>query len=283
MAICIDLHTHSSASDGTDSPATLVRKAARLGLAALALTDHDTLAGLEEARAEAESLGLEFVPGVEIAVRHSPGELHLLGLFTPLSAPSLDKALSVIRNKRDLRNQAMLNRLKALGIALDVEEIRAKGPAAGRLHIAAAMLGRGYVQNLPEAFDRYLGAGRAAYVPRELLSPADGVKLLLDAGTIVVLAHPFLYPGMTPLTLDALLTELRPCGLNALEVWHNTHGPDQIRTCQDLARKHNLLVSGGTDYHGLNKKGVALGKGRGGLCIPYSILAEMKKFRTGEV
>jgi predicted metal-dependent phosphoesterase TrpH len=270
----IDLHTHSLASDGTDSPAALVRKAAALGLSAIALTDHDTLSGLEQAAAEAEKAGPELVPGVEIAVQYGAGELHLLGLFVNPNSPGLGAALAEIRAGREKRNLAILDKLKTLGLPLAMEEVR--GQAMGRPHIARAMIRRGYVLGWREAFERYLGMGRAAYVPRELPTPAAGIGLIRQEGAIAVLAHPFLSPSMSAPGLDALLARLRSDGLQALEAWHNAHDPEKTRICLDLARKHCLLVSGGSDYHGLNKKGVHLGGGKER--VPYAVLEALKNF-----
>jgi predicted metal-dependent phosphoesterase TrpH len=274
----IDLHTHSLASDGTDSPADLVRKAAALGLSALALTDHDTLSGLAQAAAEAEKAGAEFVPGVEIAVQYGTGELHLLGLFVNPDSHALGSALAKIRAGRENRNLAILDKLKTLGLPVAMDEVRAQagGQTVGRPHIALAMIRRGYVKSRSEAFERYLGAGRAAYVPRELPAPAAGIELIRKEGAIAVLAHPFLSPAMSAPGLDELLSRLRLSGLQALEAWHNAHNPEKTRICRDLARKHGLLVSGGSDYHGLNKKNVLLGGG--GERVPYAVLEALKNF-----
>jgi predicted metal-dependent phosphoesterase TrpH len=274
----VDLHTHSLASDGTDSPADLVRKAAALGLSALALTDHDTLAGLAQAAAEAEKAGPEFVPGVEIAVKYGAGELHLLGLFVNPNSPGLTSALAEIRAGREGRNRAILDKLKTLGLPLTMEEVRALagGQTVGRPHIALAMLGRGYVRSWREAFDRYLGAGRAAFVPRELPTPAAGIELIRNEGAIAVLAHPFLSPAMSAPGLDELLSRLRSDGLQALEAWHSAHNSEKIRICRDLARKHGLLASGGSDYHGRNKKDAPLGGGEER--VPYAVLEALKNF-----
>jgi predicted metal-dependent phosphoesterase TrpH len=275
----IDLHTHSSASDGTDDPAALARKAAACGLAAFALTDHDCTDGLAGAAAEAARLRLKFVPGVEIAVRRGERELHILGLFLPIFSPALEHALAGIRARRDARNQAVLDRLAALGTALDPEAVRrqAGGKAVGRPHIAAALVAAGCVADQREAFTRFLGRGCPAYVPRNLSAPEEGIALLRRETPVVSLAHPFLSPTVTRSELDDILAEFRSCGLTALEAYHSAHSPEQTNLCLELARKHGLPVTGGSDYHGENKKNVALGTGRGNLCVPWSVLEDLER------
>ena len=277
----IDLHTHSLASDGSDSPVELVRKAAKIGLAALALTDHDTLAGLDEAGAEAAKYGIVFVRGIEIAVHDEFGELHLLGLWMPKPSPRMRDAIAMLRENRRARNQAMLDALADLGMPLTLEEVRAQsgGGALGRPHIALALKNKGYVQCRREAFDRYIGWGGIAFVPRKLLTPAEGISLLRGEGATVALAHPCLYQKMTRQRLDGILAGFRPLGLRALEAYHSVHSPEEVRMCVELAAKHDLLLTGGSDYHGVNKEGIALGSGRGGLRVPYILLEKMREYR----
>lgn len=279
----IDLHTHSRASDGTDSPSELAAKAAGAGLSAFALTDHDTLAGIGEAELAARRLGIEFVPGIEIAVADPCGELHLLGFWMPPPSAAMRAALDrLYRNRRD-RNSAMLERLAALGMRLTLDEVRtlsrAGSMALGRPHIALALREKGCVGTVKEAFERYLGFGRVAYVPRRLPSPEEGIALLAGEGAVVALAHPCLEAAMTPERLDALLAAFKSSGLAALEAYHSAHTHGQTRLCVELAAKHGLLLTGGSDYHGANKPGVALGRGAGGLRVPRLLLEKMRAFR----
>ena len=278
----IDLHTHSLASDGTDRPSELVRKADEAGLAALALTDHDSLDGLEEAGQEAGRLGIRFVPGIEIAVRDEPGELHLVGLWMREPSPHMRQALRTLQQNRRARNQAMLEELARLGLPMSMEEVRAHsgGGAIGRPHIALSMKHKGYVNSRREAFERYIGLQGQAFVPRVLMSPQEGISLLRNEGATVVLAHPCLSRAMTRQRLDALLSEFTSYGLNAIEAYHSTHAPDQTRLCVDLAAKHGLLLSGGTDYHGLNKEGIILGRGlAGNVRVPLYVLEKLEASR----
>jgi predicted metal-dependent phosphoesterase TrpH len=280
----IDLHTHSIVSDGSDTPAELVRKAARHGLAALALTDHDSLAGLEEAEEAARAAGIEFVRGVEIAVEGGAEELHLLGLWMPRRSARLREALACLRRQREGRNRAILDKLGACGVAVSMEEVRAvsRGETVGRPHIALALINKGYASGRKEAFERYLGRHGKAFVPRVLPAPKEGMALLRDAGATVALAHPFLSPLMTRERLDDLAADLRAWGLSALEAYHNAHDARHTRLCVEVAARHNLLICGGSDYHGANKNGVALGVGKGDLRIPYALLSALRERRKNE-
>ena len=277
----IDLHTHSLASDGSESPVALVRKAAAKGLTAIALTDHDTLAGLEEAEDEATRAGIEFIRGIELAVQDEFGELHLLGLFMPPLSEHMHAAMEVLQRNRLARNQAMLDVLAAMGMPMTMDEVREHSGkvAIGRPHIALAMLSKGYVPSRKEAFERYIGWKGTAFIPRVLLSPAEGVRLLREQGATVALAHPCLSRNMTASRLDAILAEFRGYGLEAVEAYHSAHDPDQTRLCVKLADKHGLLLTGGSDYHGSNKDGVALGTGSGRLRVPYEVLEKLREYR----
>lgn len=282
MTRYIDLHTHSLASDGSDSPEQLAGKAAAAGLAAFALTDHDTVAGLAKAQKAAAELGIEFVPGVEIAVRYDFDELHLVALWVNAASCALTAHLGALRAGRDERNSVILNKLSELGLPLQMEEVRALagGEAVGRPHIALAMKRKGYVYSRQDAFERYLGWGAKAYVPRALPTPEQGIRLLAESGATVVLAHPCLVPGMNRQRLNVLLGDLKDMGLSAVEVWHSSHDPNQTRLCRELAKRHNLLPSGGSDYHGVNKQSISIGAGQGNLRIPYSVLDDLRAYRS---
>jgi predicted metal-dependent phosphoesterase TrpH len=277
----VDLHTHSSVSDGSDSPAELVRKAAALGLEAVALTDHDSLDGLDQAEEAADRLSIRFIRGCEIAV-HDPrhGELHLLGLWMPAPSAALREALQRIREHRAQRNQSILHRLQALGMALSLNDVLAgsRGTVPGRPHIAAALLKKGYVRSIAEAFRLYLGEGKAAFIPRTLLGLESGIRLLAAEGASVALAHPFLNSAMTPDILGTLLPECQAYGLAALEVYHSAHSNSQIRAGLLLAEANGLLPTGGSDYHGAVKPGVLLGRPR----VPAVFLDRLEARRKGE-
>ena len=279
----IDLHTHSLVSDGTDSPTELVRKAAECGLHALALTDHDAFDGLEEAEAEAARRGIRLIRGCELAVHDQAtgGELHILGLWVPKDTAALEKILEYIREHRGLRNKKMLALLTDIGMPLHMDDVLvfATGVAPGRPHIAKALMAKGYVESIGEAFEQYIGDNGRAFVPRTLLSPEEGIRLLAEAGATVSLAHPFLQSDMTEERLDGLLANFRAWGMAALETYHSSHSDQEIRQCLRLTAKHGLLSTGGSDYHGLTKPGVHLGVGRGGMRVPVRVLELLEEDR----
>lgn len=276
----IDLHTHSQASDGTDSPAQLVAGAVAAGLAAVALTDHDTLSGLDEAEAAAQRHGIEFLRGCELSTRTEYGEMHILGLWLPRQADALEQRLADIRHKRDNRNAHILEKLATLGISISMDELQheARGESVGRPHIAALLVKKGAVPDMETAFREYLGSGGRAYLPKEVLEPEEAVRLMAGLGATVSLAHPCLKP-LPPDWLEAFVLRLKACGLSAIEAYHSEHSDAAVRSCVDLARRLDLGLSGGSDYHGRNKPRIRLGHGYGGLRVSLDILEDLKARR----
>lgn len=269
MAERVDLHTHSTASDGSDSPATLVHHARRIGLSAIALTDHDTLTGLEAARAEAASVdGLLFVPGVELSAEHPGGTMHLLGLGVCPRGSELQAVVEELRNAREQRNPKIVQTLRDLGVDMTMDDVLAevggeRGEAArvvSRVHIASALKRKGAVRDTQEAFDRYLTKGAPAYVERHRVEPSRAIRAILDAGGDAILAHPPQLRCRNHAHLERVLRDLVDVGLTGLECYHSTHTSDQVRLYLDLAKKFGLLVSGGSDYHGGGKDNVSLGR-----------------------
>lgn len=276
----VDLHTHTTASDGTDSPSELVHWAAEAGLAAVAVTDHDTVSGLDEAEQAGREQGIEVIRGCELSARSACGELHILGLWLPRNAASLETALETARERRGSRNQLMVGKLNALGLDLDYNAVLAEagGETVGRPHIARALVRRGYVPDERAAFDRYLRYGAAAFVPKEALTAAAAVRLLAELGATVALAHPMLVRSSRP-ELEACIVALREEGLNALEAFHAEHSQGDEAYIQGLARRLGLGVTGGSDYHGRTKPTVKLGWGRGGLRVGMAVLDALKQQR----
>lgn len=277
---CIDLHLHSTASDGTDTPRELVRKAVGLGLAAIALTDHDTLAGLPEARQAAGETGLELIPGCELSTGTPFGELHLLA-FWPDETSEARAALAVQEQNRHARNMQILERLADLGINISDAELQAeaRGDVVGRPHIASILLRQGTVRSTAEAFARYLGRDGMAFVPRRLLSPLEGLRLLQSFHAVTAVAHPMLLRA--PLKyIQETVYELGKAGLDALEAYHSEHSSDQVCQVVKMAGEHGLLLSGGSDYHGLAKPRVAMGRGKGSLRVSSYILDKLKERRA---
>lgn len=275
MRKIVDLHMHSTASDGSLGPAQLMEAARRAGVAALALTDHDSTAGLAEAAATAGALGLEFVPGVELGCSTEYGQVDVLGYYVPLNDPVFEAKLAELRAARDRRNTEILAKLADLGMALNPEELAAgAGRAVGRPHIAALLAREGYVQSVSEAFERFLGAGKAAYVPKEEFAPGQAVRLLAGHGAVPVIAHPMLIRAPWD-WLDALVGELAGQGLAGLEAYHSEHDGRGTRKIVGLAQKYGLIVTGGSDFHGAAKPPIALGRGRGSLRVPETVLDDL--------
>ena len=274
----IDLHTHSTASDGKLSPAELMRHAQAVGIDVIALTDHDTLSGLEEASGEAARIGVELIPGVEISAENDPGTLHMLGYFVDPSDAELVETLSWLRGGRDDRNHIILSKLAELGCPLEWDEVAsfAGGESMGRPHIANAMVNRGYVSSFNDAFDRYLGKGAAAYTDRDKMTPEIAIKCIRSAGGLPVLAHPQTL-SLSDDELSDLLSRLTSMGLAGVEVYYYSHSEEETALYSSLARKYGLIVTGGSDFHGPGMIETRLGVGRGNMKIPKSIADDLKQ------
>ncbi len=276
----IDLHTHSTASDGTFAPAELMRAAKDAGLAAIALTDHDTFAGLPEARAEAGRLGLELVPGCELSLEYRGLPTHLLALFVDERPGHVVAELTRVREARAKRNDIMFEKLRSVGVRLSrADAERHATGVLGRPHMAQAMLEAGVVKTFDEAFTRFLGRGGLAYVPKEKLTPSEAIAAVHADGGLAVLAHPYLL-SQQPRQIEAMLEDLAGLGLDGVEVFYTEHSDAYTALLLRLAGRLNLLPSGGSDFHGGVKPGVKLGRGRGGLFVPGSLLEAMKQVRS---
>ncbi|HUS90466.1 MAG TPA: PHP domain-containing protein [Phycisphaerae bacterium] len=275
----VDLHTHSTASDGADTPAEVVRLADRLRLAAVALTDHDTTAGLAEARAAARDLpALRFVAGVEVSAAFSPGTLHVLGLGIDESSAELQDMAARFRAARQERNPKIIARLQALGVPVDMDDVLAAAGGGGdrpgriisRVHVAEAIVRAGFAADRKDAFTRYVGAGAAAYVPKERMEAGEIIAAIHAAAGAAVMAHPtqLQLDGLTE--LERLTRRLMDVGLDGIEVYHGDHTNEQTRQYLDLACRLGLLITGGSDYHGAGKPDVSLGRP----VVPASVLRE---------
>lgn len=286
----IDLHVHSTRSDGTYTPTELVDYAIKKGLAAFALTDHDTVDGLEEAIAYANSLrgagkdAPEVIPGVEFSTEYQGKDVHIVGLYIDYKAPEFQKYLVEFVDSRTLRNQKMCKLLQAgAGMDITYEKLMETFPncVITRAHYARYMMSKGYVKSISEAFERYIGDHCPYYMPREKVTPAQAIELILSADGIPVLAHPLLY-GMGKARLDALVAELKEAGLLALEAIYSTYSTSDEREMRALADKYNLCISGGSDFHGDNKPKLDLGTGYGSLYIPYEVLTKLLNTKNGD-
>lgn len=275
----VDLHLHTRCSDGGLTPAEVVALASARGLRAIALTDHDTIEGNEEAQAAGEGEGVEVIPGVEISTRWEDVTFHLLGYGLRKGAPGLREALEFVEASRRTRNPRMAKRLADLGVDITWEEVvaEAAGSLVGRPHFARVLLRKGVVGSMQEAFDRFLGRSAPAYVDKERLSPAEACRVLSEAGGVAVLAHPGLIERDYPGRFAGVLAHLRGLGLGGIEAHYSRHTPGQTAFYLDVARQHGLVVTGGSDFHRGEDGSPALGTGFGDLRVPYSCAARLKE------
>lgn len=275
----VDLHTHSNKSDGSLSPTALIDEAKSIGLSAIALTDHDTIDGLEEAINHGNEIGIKVIPGVELSTEYMGRDVHIVGLFINYKDQSFLDHLKKFVDSRDERNKKMCQKLTNAGMPVIYEElIEMFGESVlTRAHYARYMLSKGYIKSLPEAFERYIGDHSPYYVPREKVTPKQGVELILNAGGIPVLAHPILYK-LGKDALNKLVSELKEYGLVGIEAIYSTYTNADERTIRDLAKKYNLLISGGSDYHGAAKPGLNLGTGYGKLAVPDLVLEDIENY-----
>ncbi len=275
----VDLHTHSTASDGSDPPGRVVELAVEAGLSAIALTDHDTQEGVEEAGAAAHAAGIELIPGVELSLGYDMGGMHLVVLWLEPGSGPLQDRLSGLQAGRTGRNLRIVEILTELGLPITVEEVQreAGGGSIGRPHIAAVMMTHGYVPDIRTAFDLWLGRDRPAYVSRERLNPEEAIGLARESGAVPVLAHPHTLAITTASDMAALLTRLKDAGLIGLESLYPAYRRHERDGYTHLARRFGLIPSGGSDYHGTYKPGLHLASGYGDLSVPGHLLEELRE------
>ena len=273
----IDLHVHSTESDGTLTPKDLVAEAKKAGLAAFALTDHDTCQGVCKAMPLAASAGIELIPGIELSTDYHGKEVHIVGLYIDIENEQLLKKTAEYRK---CRSALMVEALQKEGLSITMEELVAENPdcVITRANIARFLYEHGQIKSVREAFDRYIGDHCKCYVGRLKGASTDAVRLIKEAGGTAILAHPLLY-GLSNTNLQKMIDELKPAGLDGLEAIYSTYTTGEEQQMKRLARENGLLISGGSDFHGSNKPDIALGRGRGHLYIPYSVLETIKAGR----
>lgn len=273
----IDLHVHSDKSDGSLSPSDLVSYAIKQGVTAFALTDHDTVDGIDEALRASEGTSVTVIPGIELSTEYEGKDIHIVGLFIDKEEPAFRNKIQEFVDSRILRNQKMCQKLTEHGLPITYEELTGEFPGSviTRAHYAQLLLKKGYIKSLKEAFERYIGDRGPCFIPREKITPEDGVKLILSAKGIPVLAHPLQY-GMGDERLQKLIDRLKAVGLQAMEAIYCTHSPSEENKMRALADKNNLLISGGSDFHGNAKPGLELGTGYGKLYVPVEVLKALK-------
>ena len=278
----IDLHLHTTASDGVLSPSEIVRYAKTKGLQAIAITDHDTIEGLEEGLGEGARVDFEVIPGVEISAEHSPGSMHLLGYFFDIYHPLLRERLQYLQKARAERNPKIAENLRRLGIRVTFEEVveASGGGQVGRPHFAQVLLEKGYVRSFQEAFDRFLKKGAPAYVDKVRFSPKEALRFITEANGVAVLAHPKTLGVNGFSALESLLTKLVEEGLKGIEVYYPEHSAAEVAQFKALAERMGLLMTGGTDYHGIEKDNLDIGVGKGEMKLPYSLLEGLRRARS---
>ena len=277
----IDLHTHSTCSDGTFSVKELMDLAHQKNLAAIALTDHDTVDGLDEAinYTKENYPDMELVPGIEFSTKEGTKEVHIVGLFIDHHNDAFKAKLEPFIDSRVNRNKRMCDKLREeAGIPITFEELVAENPGAviTRAHLARFMLEKGYVNSRQEVFDKYIGDHCPYFIDRVKISPEEGIEYILEAGGVPILAHPILY-HFSDSVLDALVGRLKEAGLKGIEAIYSTYSPSEERQIKELAAKYDLLISGGSDFHGANKPKIDLGCGMGKLFLPEDLLEPIRK------
>ncbi|UZQ84176.1 PHP domain-containing protein [Thermoanaerobacter sp. RKWS2] len=246
-----DLHMHSKASDGTNSPSEVVRLAKEHGLSCISLTDHDTIDGLEEAIGASSRYEIEVIPGIEFNCYYQDQEIHILGYFINYHDKNFTEKLEEMKKLRDDRAKAILKELNELGIDISIEDVLefTSEKFIGRPHIARAMVKKNYVESVKEAFEKYIGVGAPAYVERYRITPFEAINLILENGGVPVLAHPGLLQD------DSIIEELAPKGLIGIEVYHSKHTTEDIEKYLNKAKKYKLIITGGSDFHGIEVDG----------------------------
>jgi predicted metal-dependent phosphoesterase TrpH len=280
----IDLHTHSNVSDGSDPPARVVELAVEAGCSALALTDHDSLAGIGPARRRAGELGITFVPGCEVSCRSvGPGGMHVLVYFVEDDGGPLPTELARLREDRRRRNLALADRLAELGLPVTYDRVVAVAggeEGLGRPHFATALVEAGAAESVDDAFDRYLADGRPGFVPKSRLTGAEVAGLATASGGVAVLAHPF-STGLERADLAQAVGELAEAGFAGIEATYGRYSPRQRTELSNLARRFDLVATGGSDHHGDLKPDLRVGTGRGDLKVPNKVLAQLEARRPG--
>lgn len=276
----IDLHVHSNASDGTDTPSEVVALAVKKGLSAIALTDHDTIAGLLEAQTAAAGLPIEIIPGIELSCVYHGEEIHILGLYVDPMDRKFRAETDALKEIRDKRNGEMIRRFQEAGISITLDEVMAGNPdtVITRAHFARILFEKGYVKSMEQAFKKYLDYG-GPYCPRkEKITPEHAMKILTDCKASPVLAHPYQY-HLGDKKTEELIRYLTDLGLHGLEVYHSSNNQHESGKLKKLAGQYGLFPTGGSDFHGSNKPDIDIGSGRGGLRISALLLDDIKRIR----
>jgi len=281
----IDLHIHSTASDGTLTPSEILAQASEIGLGAIAITDHDAIDGTRAALSDTPHPTVDFITGVEISADFPEAfpcseSCHVLGYGFDPDDPGLTQTLTTLQTARKNRNPQIIERLQKLGFDITLQEVwdaKAESGQIGRPHIAQILQNKGYASSINEAFDKYLGRGRPAYVDKYRLDCAQAMEIIRGAGGVPVLAHPGLIPIEDPQQLEAFIALLKSFGLKGLEVYYSEHDPAATAFYESIAQRHDLLMTGGSDYHGAIKPEVKMGTGKGDMFVPFELYARLRE------
>ena len=276
----IDLHTHTTESDGSLAPEELILEARRIGLSAIAITDHDTIAGIKKAMPIATQNQIELIPGIEFSTDYYGKEVHVVGLYIDITNKTLLKKIKEFKECRDHRNDLIIENLQKEGFSITMEELRSENPdcVITRANIARFLYEHGMIPSIQTAFDKYIGDHCKCFVNRFKITPMEAVKLIKEAGGTSILAHPLLY-HMSDTTLQKLIDEMKEVGLDGIEAIYCTYTPSEEKSMKMLAERNELLISGGSDFHGSTKPKLSLGTGYGKLHVPYSVLDAIKAAR----
>ncbi len=273
----IDLHTHSTFSDGTLTPEEIIKLADKIQLSAVALTDHDTVSGLDDFM-NFYACNVEKIPGVEISVQMQGYNFHMVGLFIDKSNGIIEEKLQILQNERANRNYKIIEKLNQLGFKISIDELmEIAGEQLGRPHIATLLFKKGYCSSPKEAFEKFLKKGAPAYFDKFRYSPEEAIKMIHSSNGIAIIAHPGLI-NISNTEKVELIKYLKNMGLDGIEVFYSDHTKEDEKFFYEIALRENLLISGGSDFHGENKKGIELGTGRGNLNIDYKYLEKMKQY-----
>ena len=281
MQKIVDLHTHTTESDGSFTPEELMLEAKRVGLSAIAITDHDSISGIKKAAPLADELGIELIPGVELSTDYNGKEVHVVGLYVNIEDEYFLGKIKEFKENRDSRNAIMVENLQKEGFAITMEELTAENPdcVITRANIACFLYEHGMIPTIQTAFEKYIGDNCKCYVNRFKITPMDGVRLIKEAGGTAILAHPLLY-HMSDSTLQKMVDEMKEAGLDGIEAVYCTYTAAEERQMKLFAKENDLLISGGSDFHGTTKPKLNLATGYGKLHIPYEILEIIKNSRN---
>ena len=279
----IDLHTHTTESDGSFTPEELILEAKRKGLSAIAITDHDTFAGIAKAAPIANEQHIELIPGIEFSTDYNGKEVHVIGLYIDTQNEYLNVKMKEFRECRDNRNVLIVENLQKEGFDITMEALKEENPdcVITRANIARFLFEHGMIPSIQTAFEKYIGDNCKCFVNRFKVTPMEAVSLIKEAGGTAILAHPLLYHMSTPV-LQKMVDELKDAGLDGIEAIYCTYSTGEEREMKDFARKNGLLISGGSDFHGSTKPKLELATGYGKLYIPYSVLENIKKYRESK-